>query len=235
MSRLQHPGKHMWRDGLSTLNFSLAGPPRHIDCAGHTLHIIDTLLARPESASAHATACVADGSARDDGCSARVDLVDVPADLLSAAKRALPRESRVLGVAGVTRGRVMYNYHYELDLNVEEKHGRRTLQRIAVCSQEWHGQGAPEHLRFHLLWRAVARRNGARANRTATTKGFRLQKDFQYTGHFPCSLSAPPSLEGRTSTRARPSSGPLASASGARGAAEKPKSSGSRRSRLIMF
>ena len=196
----------MWRDGLSTLNFSLAGPPRHIDCAGNKLHIIDTLLVRPEPAPAHATACVADGSARDDGCSARVDVADVPAELLSAAKRALPRESRVLGVAGVTRGRVMYNYHYELDLNVEGKHGRRTLQRVAICSQEWHGQGAPDYLRCHLLCRAVARRDGARANRTTTptAKGFRLQKDFQYKGHFPCSLSAPPFLEGRTATRARP-------------------------------
>ena len=204
----------MWRDGLSTLNFSLAGPPRHIDCAGHKLHVIDTLLARPEAAPAHATACAADGSARDDGCSARVDPADVPAELLSAAKRALPRDSRVLGVASVTRGRVMYNYHYELDLNVEEKHGRRTLQRVAICSQEWHGQGAPEYLRFHLLWRAVARRNGARANRTTTPspKGFRLQKDFQYKGHFPCSMYAPPSLEGRTATRARPSAASAAAA-----------------------
>ena len=124
----------------------------------------------------------------------------------------------------------MYNYHYALDLNVEEKHGRRTLQRIAICSQEWHGPGAPEYLRYHLLWRAVARRNGARANRTTTAKGFRLQKDFQYKGHFPCSLSAPPSLEGRTATRSRPLTGLLAASSSrglASAAAGKP--GGSRR------
>jgi len=204
-SRLLDPGQHMWRDGLSTLNFSLAAAPRDMECGGARLHVLDVLLDRPDAngRARAGAACVANGGARDDGCTAPVALGDVSPALLAAAKRALPRESRVLGVMGATRGRVMYNFHYELDLSIEEKHGRRTLQRVAMCSQEWHGPDAPDYLRYHLLWRAVARRNRNDSARVA--RGFRLQKDFHYQAKFPCSLTEVPThaAEGRTGGAAR--------------------------------
>ena len=216
-SRLASPDQHMWHDGLSTINFSLAAPPRHVDCGGAPLHVLDVELARPDadSRARDSAACVADGGARDDGCTAPVAPSDVPPDLLATAKRALPRESRVLRVVGATRARVMYNFHYELDLSVEEKHGRRTLQRVAVCVQEWHGSDAPEFLRYHLMWRAVARRSRHNSTRGGTRGGFRLQKDFHYQAKFPCSLAEAPALtegrfdarskaQGRTATHGRP-------------------------------
>ena len=205
-SRLASPDQHMWHDGLSTINFSLAAPPRHVDCGGAPLHVLDVELARPDadSRARDSAACVADGGARDDGCTAPVAPNDVPPDLLATAKRALPRESRVLRVVGATRARVMYNFHYELDLSVEEKHGRRTLQRVAVCVQEWHGSDAPEFLRYHLMWRAVARRSRHNSTRGGTRGGFRLQKDFHYQAKFPCSLAEAPALtEGRFDARSK--------------------------------
>ena len=126
---------------------------------------------------------------------------DLPRSLLAAAKRALPREARVLGVVGATRARIMYNFHYELDLSIEEKHGRRSQQRIAVCVQEWHGPDAPESLRYHLLWRAIARSSRHNSTRGGP-RGFRLQKDFHYQAKFPCSLNEAPWLaEGRAEAR----------------------------------
>ena len=110
---------------------------------------------------------------------------------------------------GATRARVMYNFRYELDLSVEEKHGRRSLQRVAVCSQEWHGPGAPDYLRYHLLWRAAARRNAAAAANSSSSSsssssarpgGFRVQKDFRYRGHFPCALDPEPLLHARANS-----------------------------------
>ena len=204
-SRLADPGAHMWRDGLSTLNFSMVAPPRHVECGGAQLHVLDVALSRTD-ADGQAGRCVADGGAHDNGCIAPVASTDVPPDLLVAAKRGLARESRVLGLAGATRGRVMYNFHYELDLNVEEKNGRRTLQRVGLCSQEWHGPDAPEYLRYHLLWRAVARRNRTESARGA--RGFRLQKDFHYKAKFPCSLAeAPVRADGRAAPRKPTDSG----------------------------
>ena len=112
----------------------------------------------------------------------------------------------------------MYNFHYELDLSVEEKHGRRTLQRVAVCVQEWHGSDAPEFLRYHLMWRAVARRSRHNSTRGGTRGGFRLQKDFHDQAKFPCSLAEAPALtEAWTRRRSPRSTTPPTSSSAAPG------------------
>ena len=48
---LRRPREAMRADGLSTLNFSLAGAPRQLagGCGGHTLHIVDVALPRARS------------------------------------------------------------------------------------------------------------------------------------------------------------------------------------------
>ena len=88
----------------------------------------------------------------------------------------------------------MYNYHYELDLLLAQREGRRAVHRVAVCSQEWQPADVPPEARYHLMWRAVAR---AHAKRPNASGAFRLAKDFGYRGHFPCSASAPPVGVGR--------------------------------------
>ena len=202
---LRRPREAMRADGLSTLNFSLVGAPRQLagGCGGHTLHIVDVALRRaaeddPDDAGVAAARgpCVADGGARDDGCTAPVAPAALPPDLVrvSASSHALPRGAALVRVVAATRARVMYNYHYELDLLLAQKEGRRAVHRVAVCSQEWQPADVPPEARYHLMWRAVAR---AHAKRPNASGAFRLAKDFEYRGHFPCSASAPPVGMGR--------------------------------------
>ena len=81
-----------------------------------------------------------------------------------------------------------------LDLLLAQREGRRAVHRVAVCSQEWQPADVPPEARYHLMWRAVAR---AHARRPNASGAFRLAKDFEYRGHFPCSASAPPAGVGR--------------------------------------
>ena len=180
-------------DGLSTVNFSSTGRPRRIACGRHVLHLLDVRLHRPPNR--RSTPCVADDTASDDGCIAPLSPNLLSHDLLERAKGGLPPGARTRRVLHATRERVMYNFHYELDLETDEVRRGRTVYRIAICAQPWQQPHAPLNIRYQLLWRAIAKPptagSGGRGD-ASKARGFRLSKDFGYGGHFPCALREPP-------------------------------------------
>ena len=122
----------------------------------------------------------------------------LPARLLSRARSGLPPGARVLRILRATRERAMYNFHYEIDVELEAPSKPQMVVRIALCAQEWQAQSVPDTVRYQLLWRAVAvgRRAAARSRGAREAEGaarrFRFSRNFTYGGHFPCELRPPP-------------------------------------------
>ena len=216
--RITHPERFMHSDGLTVTNFSAASRPQRFTCGNRTLHVLDVRLHRDRDDE---SGCAVDGSARDDGCISSIDPQTLPGALLAVAKSGLPRDVRFSHVVGATRGRAMYNYHYELDVQTEVlrsagRHrlvavdtnpakastldsARHALYRIAICFQEWQRRGAPDTTRYQLLWRAK-RMNDKHALASEDTM-FHLTREFKYAGHFPCTLHRPPPTASVTHSR----------------------------------
>ena len=129
---------------------------------------------------------MADGGELDDGCVANIAADDLPARLVARARHGLPPSARFKRVLGATRERAMYNFNYEIDMEVssEARKQQPSVVRVAVCAQEWQDRDVPDAVRYQLLWRAVSTRHAA--------DRFRLAKNFSYQGHFPCALRPAP-------------------------------------------
>ena len=114
---LRQPREAMRADGLSTLNFSLIGSAAAATraAAAATRCTLPTWrCAAPPRTTPTTPArrrrrkpCVADGGARDDGCTAPVAPAALPPDLVrvSASARALPRGAALVRVVAATRAR----------------------------------------------------------------------------------------------------------------------------------
>lgn len=212
-SRIMDPLSHAARDGLSNAKFTTAPSPIHLPCGQLTLHVLDVRLHRGASRDAADTstsslsdradgrneaACTADGGATDDGCVAALAPGALSPRLLARARRGLPSNARVRRVVGATRERAMYNFHYEIDIEVDLRDTAKPpiVIRVAVCAQEWQDRPTPDAVRYQLLWRAVStdhhRRRAAAKLAQAPALRFRLLKNFSYRGHFPCELRPPP-------------------------------------------
>ena len=137
-------------------------------CGGHTLHIVDVALRRaaeddPDdagAAAARASAASPTAARATTGAPRRWRprrAAARPRARERVGARAAARRVRVVRVVAATRARVMYNYHYELDLLLAQKEGRRAVHRVAVCSQEWQPADVPPEARYHLMWRAPSR------------------------------------------------------------------------------
>lgn len=201
-SRIPNPLLHAVDDGVANVSFSAAERPVALPCGQHTLHVLDVQLHRKGAESevardsASVSTCLADGSARDDGCVARVDLKELSERVLARARRGLPPGARFRRVLGATRQRTMYNYNYEVDMEADTNKPQPVVVRVAICAQEWQDSGVPDTVRYQLLWRAVASmgHHAPRSSREHKSKPlrFRLAKNFTYKGHFPCALRPAP-------------------------------------------
>ena len=178
-ARLSDPLSFAARDGLSTLQFTTVR--RHTmpgKCGGHSLHVLDVRLDRASHQSEGQSSCVSDGSEADNGCVAPVGIREISSRVIARARKGLPHGSLFRGVRSASRHRAMYNFHYEIDMDVDLTPSMTpNVVRVAVCDMVW--RPATDDGRYQLLFRAIRRgRNG----------NFKVTKNFSFQGHFPCSL-----------------------------------------------
>ena len=172
-------------EGLSSARFTIVNSTRRMRCGGHSMRVLDVALHRHSAPSGQP--CVADGGARDDGCTASMDTARVPSGVLNCARNALPHGSVVAELLAATRSRAMYNFRYEVDVRTTRLNSS-TVYRVAVCAQEWQVSAVPDAIRYQPMWRAtLLPRSSGRPGWRA-----RLSKDFNYRGYFPCSLTPLP-------------------------------------------
>ena len=186
--RLRHPGLIIKDDGLSSVRFTAVNRTQKMKCGKrHTIRLLDVRLHRSSDSNG---ACIADGSALDNGCVAGLAPEKVPQGVIDCVRSALPRASHITAVVSATRHRVLYNFHYEVDVQISRNSSSlstagQSISRVAVCAQEWQGMDVPSTSRYHPLWRATrSRRKGG--------PHFLLSENFHYKGHFPCSLTPLP-------------------------------------------
>lgn len=197
--RVRYPAKNMAWDGLSSVNFTIQSSPRRARCGKHWLHFVDIALDRANKNSVH-SACMADGGENDDGCVASVQPSQLPSGVVACVRRALPSGMQNLPVTTLAakRSRAMYNFNYEVDVQVQDRQARAHVFRVAVCAHEWQGPGAQDASRYHPMWRASIARRSFNVQRKLGNVGsddsleFVLSKDFRYQAHFPCTLHPTP-------------------------------------------
>lgn len=134
LPRVHHSQHYLQRDGIRSLQFEASrNVLRYSNCGGHRLHVIDFNLDAAYNATQRHVGCAADGGARDNGCTSELDVAHLPKALHLAVARNLGEKDRRVKVLYARRSRIMYNFYYRLEVQVEGKN----RQEMLVCELGW--------------------------------------------------------------------------------------------------